>query len=101
MAHRAAVRQGERLRRAPPVSAVQQDRLQRAQPLLRALSRQVHVPLLHGRVHAQRHTADACALQASGVLLGRRGLCEPGHVEHGYDWPMDKFEQFLDVVTWK
>lgn len=69
VAHNAAVREGERLRRAPSVSAVRQDRLQRAQPLLRALSRQVHVPLLHGRVHAQRHAADARALQASGVLL--------------------------------
>lgn len=69
MAYRPTVRESEQLRRASSVSSLRQDRVQRTQPLLRALSRQVLLPKLFSCLHAQRYLADACARQASGTVL--------------------------------
>lgn len=65
--YRADIRESELAGRTQTVPAVREDRVQRAQPLLRALSGQVRVQSVHGRVHPQRYALDALPLQAPGA----------------------------------
>lgn len=53
LANRATFREGEQLRRTTSLLAVRQDRVQRAQPLLCAFSRQIFVPKLFGCLHTE------------------------------------------------
>lgn len=65
--YRADIRESELAGRTQTVSAVREDRVQRAQPLLRALSGKVCVQSVHGRVHPQRYALDALPLQTPGA----------------------------------
>lgn len=65
--YRANIRESELPGRTQEVSPLREDCLQRAEPLLRALSREIRVQPLHGRLYPQRYPADALPFQTPGT----------------------------------